>query len=68
MESILPQLLAFPPHPPPVVPLTEGEYDKSMKSLVRLLNGISGSKLKSGISTGDDLLDVSLPIFVELSY
>lgn len=59
MESILPQLLSFPPHPPPPQPLTEGEYEKQIKSLLRVLNATSASKLRNGVTTGDDLLDVS---------
>jgi len=59
MESLLPQLLAFPPHPPPVVPLTDAEYDKQVRLIVQNLNTVPASKLTSGVTRGDDFLDVS---------
>ena len=59
MDSILPQLLSFPPHPPPAVPLSDKEYDKQIRSVVQLLNETSAKKLTGGVSGGGDLLDVS---------
>lgn len=58
MDTLLPPLLSFPPHPPPVTPLTEPEYDKQIKSLVLLLNQIPANKLTGGVSGGGDLLTV----------
>ena len=58
MDNLLPQLLAFPPHPPPSQPLSDAEYDKQIKSLIQLLNQTSASKLAGGVSGGGDLLDV----------
>lgn len=63
MESILPQLLAFPPHPPPAVPLADAEYDKQIKGIVQTLNALPASKLTSGVAGGGDLLDVSATSF-----
>lgn len=59
MDAILPQLLAFPPHPKPAVPPSDAEYDKQMKVLLHLLNTTSASKLTSSVPGGGDLLDVS---------
>lgn len=59
MDSILPQLLSFPPHPPPADPLPDAEYDKQIKALVHTLSTLSGSKLTGGVRGGGDLLDVS---------
>ena len=58
MDSLLPQLLAFPPHPPPPKPLTDAEYDKQIKSLIQVLGTVPASKLVSGVPGGGDLLDV----------
>ncbi len=59
MDGLLPQLLSFPPHPPPAQKLSDLEYDKQIKLIVKLLNGTSGSKLVRGVGGGGDLLDVS---------
>lgn len=59
MDGLLPQLLSFPRHPPPAQKLSDSEYDKQIKSIVKLLNGTSGSKLVRGVGGGGDLLDVS---------
>lgn len=59
MDSVLPQLLAFPPHPPPPKALSDAEYDKQIGSLVNILNTLSASKLTGGVSAGGDLLDAS---------
>ena len=58
MDELLAHLLTFPPHPPPPQPLPDIEYDKQIRALVQLLNQTSASKLTSGMSSGDDLLDV----------
>ena len=66
MDIILPQLLAFPPHPPPATPLSDAEYHKQMKALLETLNSVSASLLTSGVKGGGDLLDVrSLRIFLD---
>jgi len=59
MDTLLSQLLSFPPHPMPTIPPSDVEYDKQMKSLTHKLNTISPSKLTSGVPGGGDLLDVS---------
>lgn len=59
MEALLPQLLAFPPHPAPNIPLSDAEYDKQIKGIVQALSTIPASKLTSGVPGGNDLLDVS---------
>ncbi len=59
MDSLLPQLLTFPPHPPPPVPLVDVAYDKEIKSLRKVLNDTPASLLTAGVPNGGDLLDVS---------
>lgn len=58
IESLLPQLLSFPPHPPPPLPLADAAYDKEIKSLRRLLNELPANLLTAGVPNGGDLLDV----------
>ena len=60
MDTLLPQLLSFPPHPEPDKPLPDSEYDKHIKNLVNHINTIPASKLTSGVPGGGDLLDVKL--------
>ena len=60
MDSVLPKLLSFPPHPPPPIPLSDAEYDTQIKGVVQLLNETSARKLTGGVSGSGDLLDVSL--------
>lgn len=57
MDTLLPQLLSFPPHPPPAIPLADAEYDKQIKALVQNLSQVSASKLTNGVPGGGDLLD-----------
>ena len=59
MDSILSQLLSFPPHPPPPTPLSDVEYDKQIRAVAQLLGGVPARKLTGGVSGGGDLLDVS---------
>lgn len=56
---LLPQLLSFPPHPPPAIPLTAAAYDKEIKHLRKALNGIPNHLLIGGVPNGGDLLEVS---------
>lgn len=58
MDSYLSQLLSFPPQPLPVLPVSNADYDKQIKSFIQFLNQIPGSKLTSGVAGGSDLLDV----------
>lgn len=58
MDTILPELLAFPPHPPPATPLTDVEYDAQIRSVVKLLNQLPAKKLIGNVAGGSNLLDV----------
>ncbi|KAL8998174.1 MAG: hypothetical protein Q9169_002728 [Polycauliona sp. 2 TL-2023] len=59
IDSLLPQLLAFPPHPP--VPLVDVAYDKEIKGLRKVLNDTPASLLTAGVPSGGDLLDILDP-------
>ncbi|KAL8798856.1 MAG: hypothetical protein Q9182_006334 [Xanthomendoza sp. 2 TL-2023] len=61
MDPLLPQLLSFPPHPPPPVPLVDAAYDKEIKNLRKLLNDLPASALTAGVANGGDLLDILDP-------
>lgn len=60
MDTLLPQLLSFPPHPEPDRPIPDSEYDKQIKNLVQHINTVPASKLTGAVPGGGDLLDVSL--------
>lgn len=64
MDSLLPQLLSFPPHPP--VPLVDVAYDREIRNLRKVLNDTPASILTTGVPNGGDLLDVSSPPFDRL--
>lgn len=58
MDTLLPELLAFPPHPPPATPLTDAEYDIQIRSVLKLLNQLPAKKLIGNVAGGSNLLDV----------
>lgn len=60
MDTLLPQLISFPPHSEPEKPIPDAEYDKYIKNLVNNINTVPASKLTSGVPGGGDLLDVRL--------
>ncbi|KAI4216740.1 MAG: hypothetical protein LQ351_000688 [Letrouitia transgressa] len=68
IEALLPRLLSFPPHPAPPLPVSDTEYDKQIKSIVKLLSETSPSQLTGGIVNGEDLLDVLDPSINTLVY
>ena len=63
MDDLLPQLLAFPPHPPPLQKLSGFEYSRQIKAVAHLLHETSASKLATGV-VGGDLLDVRTSFLV----
>ncbi len=69
MNEYLPQLLAFPPHPPPTQPLTNVQYDAQIQALLQVLNRIPAKVLTGGVNGGDDLLNVSFGVAtISLTY
>ncbi|MCJ1389811.1 hypothetical protein MMC18_002668 [Xylographa bjoerkii] len=66
MDDLLPQLLSFPPHPPPLQKLSDYEYHRQIKALAHLLHDTSASKLVKGVAGGGDLLDVRASIFISM--
>jgi COP9 signalosome complex subunit 3 len=59
MDDLIPKLLSFPPVPAPAQPLSDFMYDQSIRAISQLLISTPPGKLASGLSTGEDVLDVS---------
>lgn len=59
MDDLVPKLLTFPPVPSPAEPLSESQYDQSIRAISQLLTSAPPGKLGSGLSTGEDIFDVS---------
>ncbi len=59
MDDLIPKLLTFPPVPAPAKPLTDTQYDQTIRAISQLLTSTPTVKLASGLSTGEDIFDVS---------
>ncbi|KAL8901998.1 MAG: hypothetical protein Q9207_004923 [Kuettlingeria erythrocarpa] len=68
VESLLPRLLSFPPHPPPQVPLSDTVYDKEIRALRIVLNSVPANSFTGGVPNGGDLLDILHPSINTLPY
>ncbi|KAL8710885.1 MAG: hypothetical protein Q9220_004690 [cf. Caloplaca sp. 1 TL-2023] len=68
IETLLPFLLAFPPHPPPPIPIADAQYDKEVKNLRKFLNETPANQLTSAVPNGGDLLDIIDPSINSLPY
>lgn len=60
MDTLLPELLAFPPKPLPATPLTDTEYDIQIKGVLKLLNQLPVKRLIGDVAGGGNLLNVRL--------
>lgn len=58
MDDILPKLLVFPPHPPPLTPLSDSAYDEGIKAQIASVKSISENKLVQKTSSGENVLEV----------
>lgn len=58
MDKLLPLLLSFPVHPPPIQPLSDEQYDESIKLQVKNIKKLSGKTLLQETSGGEDILNV----------
>ncbi|KAL3424639.1 COP9 signalosome complex subunit 3 [Phlyctema vagabunda] len=68
MDELLPQMLAFPPHPPPLKPLSDDKYDEAIRSQVTLLSKCSEKDLLGKTSGGEDTLEVINPALNTVPY
>lgn len=58
MDKLLPVLLSFPVHPPPIQPLSEEQYDEGIKSHAKNVKKLAGKVLLQATSGGEDILNV----------
>ncbi|KAL8722374.1 MAG: hypothetical protein Q9181_007504 [Wetmoreana brouardii] len=68
ISSLLPQLLSFPPHPPPPIPPSDTAYDRDIRTLRKVLNEIPTNSLTSSVPNGGDLLEILDPSINTLPY
>ncbi|KAI9724747.1 MAG: hypothetical protein M1812_000022 [Candelaria pacifica] len=68
MDELLPQLLSFPPHPPPPQPIPDDQYDRQIRHLIQVLNQTPANKLLGSVAGGGDLLDILDPSINTLPY
>lgn len=59
MDELIPKVLTFPPVPAPAEPLPDSQYDQLIREVSQLLTSVPPGRLTSGLSTGEDVLDVS---------
>jgi hypothetical protein len=59
MDDLLPKLLAFPPHPPPLKPISDHQYDEGIREQIDMCKKISESKFLQQTSGGEQVMDVS---------
>lgn len=61
MDKLLPLLLSFPAHPPPIQPPTDEQYDEGIKALVKNIKKLPAKTLLQATSGGEDILNVGFP-------
>lgn len=59
MDNLLPRILSFPPHPAPLVPLSDSQYDAGITSQIETLKKTSGRIFLQSTANGESPLDVS---------
>ncbi|RFU27939.1 hypothetical protein B7463_g8393, partial [Scytalidium lignicola] len=68
MDTLLPKLLSFPPHPPPAQPLSDHNYDREITALIDAVKGIPDKRLLLQTSGGENPLDVINPALNTVPY
>ncbi|ESZ97388.1 hypothetical protein SBOR_2216 [Sclerotinia borealis F-4128] len=68
MDDYLPRMLLFPPHPAPLVPLSESQYDDGITSQIDILKKTPEKTLLQSTSGGENPLDVINPSLNTVSY
>jgi len=59
MDNLLPNLLSFPPHPPPPNPMSDHAYDQGIREQIDFVKKLTDKKLLDHTSGGENVLDVS---------
>lgn len=60
MDDLLPQILSFPPHPPPQIPLSDRQFDSAIRDQIDAVKKIKAAKFLEKTLGGANLLDVRL--------
>ncbi|TVY49578.1 COP9 signalosome complex subunit [Lachnellula occidentalis] len=68
MDDLLPKLLSFPQHPPPTTPLTDTQYDESIRAQITAVKSIPDSKLLTHTSSGESVLEFINPAINTVPY
>ncbi|RAL64371.1 hypothetical protein DID88_001847 [Monilinia fructigena] len=68
MDNILPSILSFPPHPAPLVPLSDSQYDAGIKSQIETLKKTPEKILLQSTTGGESPLDVINPSLNTVPY
>ncbi|CAG8982397.1 hypothetical protein HYALB_00007519 [Hymenoscyphus albidus] len=68
MDEILPKLLAFPPHPSPLTPLSDAAYEEGIKSQIATVKSLSEAKLIQKTSSDENALDIINPSLNAVSF
>ncbi|OBT69275.1 hypothetical protein VE03_01900 [Pseudogymnoascus sp. 23342-1-I1] len=68
MDKLLPLLLSFPFHPPPIQPLSDKQYDEAIKPYVKDVKRLAGKALLQTTSGGEDILNIINPALNSIPY
>lgn len=68
MDNLLSMLLSFPVHPLPQQPLSDKQYDESIRSQVERLRKVSDEQLLKLTSGGENVLDIINPALNTIPY
>ncbi|TAQ90685.1 hypothetical protein B7494_g1014 [Chlorociboria aeruginascens] len=68
MDDILPKLLSFPPHPPPLNPISDQRYDEEIKRHIEAVKKIPEKSLLLKTSGGESPLTVINPSLNTVPY
>ncbi|KFY09060.1 hypothetical protein V492_05656 [Pseudogymnoascus sp. VKM F-4246] len=68
MDKLLPLLLSFPSHPPPIQPLSDEQYDEGIKAQVKNIRKLPGKTLLQATSGGEDILNIINPALNSIPY
>ncbi|OBT80961.1 hypothetical protein VF21_00235 [Pseudogymnoascus sp. 05NY08] len=68
MDKLLPSLLSFPAHPPPIQPVSDEHYDEIIKSQVKYIKKLPAKSLLQTTSGGEGVLDIINPALNPIPY
>ncbi|KAE9377921.1 hypothetical protein N431DRAFT_399116 [Stipitochalara longipes BDJ] len=68
MDNLLPNLLSFPPHPPPPNPMSDHAYEQGIREQIEFVRKLADNKLLQHTSGGENVLDVINPALNTVPY